>query len=128
MSFLAANAASYVNNQMFLSKIFCLNHLRNGMLSSWSIINGNQNSSDTFPLLGVRYSQVSLINRESLDIVRLYYQTLIAMFGGIWFVVYGWPGLDHWTECSDQVTGWMGQARSFTRVHPNHRVKCSLIL
>lgn len=27
----------------------------------------NKNSSDTFPLIRVRYSQVSLINRESLD-------------------------------------------------------------
>lgn len=45
--------------------------------------NDNKNSSDTFPLIRVRYSQVSLINRESLDIVRPYYRTLIAMFGGI---------------------------------------------
>lgn len=45
--------------------------------------NDNKNSPDTFPLIRVRYSQVSLINRESLDIVRPYYRTLIAMFGGI---------------------------------------------
>lgn len=53
------------------------------MLKPFKKHNDNKNSPDTFPLIRVRYSQVSLINRESLDIVRPYYRTLIAMFGGI---------------------------------------------